>query len=100
LATLAELPLDVQDQWFAESETLDLWMMFDKKPLSVQVANRTEEALSDERERLLYKLMKEYPQFQSFEGTNIYTEFDHRADPIIWKRTKITPYKICVQEGN
>ena len=50
LANLAELPLDVQDQWFEESETLDLWMMFDKKPLSVQVANRTEEALSDERE--------------------------------------------------
>jgi hypothetical protein len=98
LATLAELPLDVQDQWFEESETLDLWMMFDKKPLSVQVANRKEEALSDERERLLHKLMNEYPQFQSFEGTKIYTEFDHRADPIIWNRTKITPFKICVQE--
>ncbi|WP_042347802.1 hypothetical protein [Bacillus massiliigorillae] len=98
LADLAKLPSEVQDEWFEESETLDLWMMFDKKPLHVQVANRKEETITDERERLLLKLMNEYPQFLSFEGSKIYTEFDHRAEPFIWYRTKITPFKICVQE--
>ncbi|MGM9929985.1 MAG: hypothetical protein ACI35P_18755 [Bacillus sp. (in: firmicutes)] len=100
LADLAKLPKDVQDEWFEESETLDLWMMFDKKPLHVQVADRKEETLSDERERLLHKLMNEYPQFVSLEGTNIYTQFDHRAEPFIWYKTKITPFKICIQEEN
>ena len=81
LADLEKLPLEVQDLWFEESETIDLWMMFDKKPLKVQVLYRKEETLSDEREILLYKLMKEYPQFQTFEGLKIFTEFDHRAEP-------------------
>ncbi len=81
LTDLATLPLEVQDLWFEESETIDLWMMFDKKPLKVQVLHRKEETLSDEREILLYKLMKEYPQFQTFEGLKIYTVFDHRAEP-------------------
>ncbi len=48
LADLKELPLEVQDLWFEESETIDLWMMFDKKPLKVQVLHRKEETLSDE----------------------------------------------------
>ena len=82
LADLADLPFEVQDLWFEESETIDLWMMFDKKPLKVQVLHRKEETLSDEREILLYKLMKEYPQFQTFEGMKIFTEFDHRAEPL------------------
>ncbi len=99
LADLADLPLEVQDLWFEESETIDLWMMFDKKPLKVQVLHRKEETLSDEREILLYKLMQEYPQFQVFEGLKIYTEFDHRAAPFQWYRMKITPFKICVEEG-
>ena len=81
LADLEKLPLEVQDLWFEESETIDLWMMFDKKPLKVQVLYRKEETLSDEREILLYKLMKEYPQFETFEGLKIFTEFDHRAEP-------------------
>jgi hypothetical protein len=98
LADLATLPLEVQDLWFEESETIDLWMMFDKKPLKVQVMHRKEETLSDEREILLYKLMKEYPQFQVFEGLKIFTEFDHRAEPFLWYQTKMTPFKICVQE--
>ncbi|MBT2689426.1 hypothetical protein J7I93_14630 [Bacillus sp. ISL-47] len=98
LADLSALPLEVQDLWFEESETIDLWMMFDKKPLKVQVLHRKEEALSDEREILLYKLMQEYPQFQVFEGLKIYTEFDHRAEPFLWYQMKITPFKICVQE--
>lgn len=98
LADLVELPMEVQDLWFEESETIDLWMMFDKKPLKVQVLHRKEETLSDEREILLYKLMMEYPQFQSFEGLKIFTEFDHRAEPFIWHRMKITPFKICIQE--
>jgi hypothetical protein len=98
LADLAELPLEVQDLWFEESETIDLWMMFDKKPLKIQVLHRKEETLSDEREILLHKLMKEYPQFQTFEGLKIYTEFDHRAEPFLWYQMKITPFKICVQE--
>ncbi len=98
LTDLADLPLDVQDLWLEESETIDLWMMFDKKPLKVQVLYRKEETLSDEREILLYKLMMEYPQFQMFEGLKIFTEFDHRAEPFIWHRMKITPFKICVQE--
>jgi hypothetical protein len=88
----------VQDLWFEESETIDLWMMFDKKPLKVQVLHRKEETLSDEREILLYKLMKEYPQFQVFEGFKIFTMFDHRAEPFRLSRMKITPFKICVQE--
>ena len=98
LADLATLPQDVQDEWFEESETLDLWMMFDKKPLSIQVINRGEETITDERERLLHKLMSEYPRFEYLEGVNLYTEFDHRADPIYWHRTKITPFKICIQK--
>ncbi|MGY6210428.1 hypothetical protein ACXEO8_10625 [Cytobacillus firmus] len=98
LADLTKLPLEVQDLWFEESETIDLWMMFDKKPLKVQVLQRKEESLSDEREILLYKLMQEYPQFQVFEGLKLYTEFDHRAEPFLWYQMKITPFKICVQE--
>ncbi|MBM4763053.1 hypothetical protein GNT69_12295 [Bacillus sp. B15-48] len=98
LADLASMPLEVQDLWFEESETIDLWMMFDKKPLKIQVLHRQEETLSDEREILLYKLMHEYPQFQVFEGAKIYTKFDHRAEPFLWYRMKITPFKICVQE--
>lgn len=98
LANLTTLPLEVQDLWFEESETIDLWMMFDKKPLKVQVLHRREESLSDEREILLYKLMQEYPQFQVFEGLKLYTEFDHRAEPFLWYQMKITPFKICVQE--
>lgn len=98
LADLSDLPLEVQDLWLEESETIDLWMMFDKKPLKIQVIHRKEESLGDEREILLYKLMKEYPQFQMFEGMKIYTEFDHRAEPLLWHRMKITPFKICVQE--
>ena len=100
LAHLAELPSAVQDLWVEESETIDLWMMFDKKPLKIQVLHRKEETLSDEREVLLYKLMKEYPQFEMFEGMKIFTEFDHRAEPLIWQRMKMTPFKICVQEEN
>jgi hypothetical protein len=98
LADLAEMPLEVQDLWFEESETIDLWMMFDKKPLKVQVLHRKEETFSDEREILLFKLMKEYPQFQTFEGLKVYTEFDHRAEPFLWYQMKMTPFKICVQE--
>lgn len=98
LMDLKELPLEVQDLWFEESESIDLWMMFDKKPLKVQVMHRKEETLSDEREILLFKLMEEYPQFQVFEGSKIFTQFDHRAEPFHWYRTKITPFKICVQE--
>jgi len=98
LADLRTMPLEVQDLWFEESETIDLWMMFDKKPLKVQVLHRKEEMLSDEREILLYKLMMEYPQFQVFEGLKIFTMFDHRAEPFLWYQMKITPFKICVQE--
>lgn len=98
LADLTTLPLKVQDLWFEESETIDLWMMFDKKPLKVQVLHRKEKTLSDEREVLLYKLMQEYPQFQVLEGLKIYTEFDHRAEPFLWYQMKITPFKICVKE--
>ncbi|MBX9976420.1 hypothetical protein H7K21_25985 [Cytobacillus firmus] len=98
LADLTTLPLEVQDLWFEESETIDLWMMFDKNPLKVQVLHRKEESISDEREILLYKLMQEYPQFQVFEGLKIYTKFDHRAEPFLWYQMKITPFKICVQE--
>jgi hypothetical protein len=98
LADLQACPLEVQDLWFEESETIDLWMMFDKKPLKVQVLHRKEETLSDEREILLYKLMQEYPQFQTFEGLKIFTMFDHRAEPYHWYQMKITPFKICVQE--
>jgi hypothetical protein len=97
LADLAQLPLDVQDLWIEESETIDLWMMFDKKPLKVQVLHRKEETLSDEREILLHKLMKEYPQFEMFEGLKIFTRFDYRAEPLLWQRMKLTPFKICVQ---
>jgi hypothetical protein len=98
LTDLKELPLEVQDLWFEESETIDLWMMFDKKPMKVQVLHRKEETLSDEREILLFKLMKEYPQFEMFEGLRIYTMFDHQAEPFLWYQTKMTPFKICVQE--
>ncbi|CAG9607602.1 hypothetical protein NEOCIP111885_01294 [Pseudoneobacillus rhizosphaerae] len=97
LADLAQLPLEVQDLWIEESETIDLWMMFDKKPLKVQVLHRKEETLSDEREILLHKLMKEYPQFEMFEGLKIFTRFDYRAEPLLWQRMKLTPFKICVQ---
>ena len=92
LADLAELPLEVQDLWFEESETIDLWMMFDKKPLKIQVLYRKEETLSDEREILLYKLMKEYPQFETFEGMKIFTEFDHRAEPFIMATNENDPF--------
>ncbi|MBY0096105.1 hypothetical protein [Mesobacillus maritimus] len=98
LADLATLPLEVQDLWFEESETIDLWMMFDRKPLKVQVLHRQEETINDEREILLYKLMQEYPQFQVFEGSKIYTKFDSSAKPFLWHRMKITPFKICVEE--
>ena len=75
-------------------------MMFDKKPLAIQVLNRKEETITDEREKLLYKLMQEHPRFSSIEGMKLYTEFDHRAEAFIWYRTKITPFKICMMEGN
>ena len=88
LAHLAELPKEIQDLWVEESETIDLWMMFDKKPLKIQVLHRKEETLSDEREILLYKLMMEYPQFQTFEGMKIFTEYDHRAQPFFWNESK------------
>ncbi len=100
LSDLATLPQEVQDEWFEESETLDLWMMFDKKPLAIQVLNRKEETITDEREKLLFKLMQEHPRFSSIEGMKLYTEFDHRAEAFIWYRTKITPFKICMMEGN
>ena len=92
LAHLADLPLEVQDLWVEESETIDLWMMFDKKPLKIQVLHRKEETLSDEREILLYKLMKEYPQFQTFEGMKIFTEFDHRKEPLIMATNENDPF--------
>jgi hypothetical protein len=95
---LKTMPLEVQDLWFEESESIDLWMMFDKKPLKVQVLHRKVETLSDEREILLYKLMEEYPQFQTFEGLKIFTMFDHRAEPHHWYQMKMTPFKICIQE--
>ncbi|WP_258000514.1 hypothetical protein [Bacillus sp. Marseille-P3661] len=98
LADLANLPLEVQDLWFEESETIDLWMMFDKKPLKVQVQYRKEETINDEREILLYKLMKDYPQFTVFEGTKIFTQFDPRGKPFRWYQMKMTPFKICVEE--
>lgn len=98
LSDLATFPLEVQDLWFEEGETIDLWMMFDKKPLKVQVLHRKEETLSDEREILLHKLMIEYPQFQVFEGLKIFTMFDPRAEPFVWYQTKITPFKICIEE--
>ena len=98
LTDIKSFPLEVQDLWFEESETIDLWMMFDKKPLKVQVLHRKEETLSDEREILLSKLMKEYPQFEMFEGLKIYTMFDHRAEPFLWYRMKITSFKICIEE--
>ncbi|WP_241481548.1 hypothetical protein [Mesobacillus campisalis] len=98
LMKLAELPMEVQDLWFEESESIDLWMMFDKKPLKVQVLHRKEETLSDEREILLFKLMMEYPQFQMFEGLKLFTQFDSQAEPFLWHQMKITPFKICVQE--
>ena len=90
--------MEIQDQWFEESETLDLWMLFDKKPLRILSPERKLETLTDEREILLHRLMNEYPQFLSLEGRQIYTEFDHRSDPIYWYRTKMTPFKICVRE--
>lgn len=98
LADLAGLPKEVQDEWFEESETLDLWMMFDKKPLKVQVSERKEETITDERELLLHKLIASYPQFSVLEGMKLYTEFDHKADPILWYRTKISPFKLCIVE--
>ncbi len=98
LADLADMPMEVQDQWFEESETIDLWMLFDKKPLKIMSPTRKLETLTDEREILLHRLMNEYPQFLSLEGRHIYTEFDHRSDPIYWYGTKMTPFKICVRE--
>ncbi len=99
LVDLAKLPVDVQEEWFVESETLDLWMMFDKKPLRVQMLNRKEETITDERERMLYKLMEAFPEFKSLEGVHLYTKFDHLAEPIIWHNTKMTPFKLCIQEA-
>lgn len=99
LADLGKLPPEAQDEWFAESETLDLWMMFDRKPLRVQVNDRKEAELSDEREILFHKLINENPQFKVLEGAELYTEFDYRAKPFIWYRTKITPFKLCIKEG-
>lgn len=98
LADLTDLPKEVQALWLEETETIDLWMMFDKKPLKIQVLYRKEETLSDEREILLYKLMQEYPQFQRFEGMKIFTLFDHRAEPFYMSRIKMTPFKLCVEE--
>ena len=100
LTDLKELPYEVQDTWFEESETIDLWMMFEKKPLKIQVLHRNEETINDEREILLYKLMQEYPQFQQFERLKIYTTFDEKAQPIDWYQMKITPFKICIEEEN
>jgi len=100
LSDLKKLPLEAQDEWFEESETLDLWMMFDRKPLRVQVNERKEEELGDEREILLHKLMQQHPKFKALEGAELYTEFDHRAKPFVWYRTKITPFKLCIKETN
>ena len=72
--------------------------MFDKKPLKVQVIHRQEETLNDEREILLYKLMKEYPQLQMFEGLKLFTEYEEAAEPVIWYQTKMTPFKLCIGE--
>lgn len=98
LSDLSALPREIQDLWFEEAETLDLWMMFDKKPLKVQVIHRQEETLNDEREILLYKLMKEYPQLQMFEGLKLFTEYEEDAEPVIWYQIKMTPFKLCIGE--
>lgn len=100
--SLSELELlaeDTQDEWFKEGETLDLWMMFDRKPLRVQMSNRKEEELGDEREILLHKLMADNPNFKSLEGAELYTEFDYKAQPLVWHGTKITPFKLCIREA-
>ncbi|MFS0782495.1 hypothetical protein [Bacillus sp. 1P06AnD] len=98
LASLADLPMEAQDQWFEESETLDMWMMFDRKPLSIHVLGKEEALLHDEREILINKLMDAHPEFSYFEGKEIYTEVDQHMPVFKWYNTKISPFKLCIKE--
>ncbi|WP_050614594.1 hypothetical protein [Bacillus testis] len=100
LSSLADLPYEAQDQWFEESETLDMWMMFDRKPLVIAVYGKEEELLHDEREVLISKLMAANPEFSYFEGKQIYTKVEEDKSAITWYHTKISPFKLCIKEND
>jgi len=100
LAELKELPYEVQDQWFKEKETFELWMMFNQKPLEINVLNGNQ-TFNDERETLLYHLMQKSERFKKLEGQLIYTEFDYNETPLQWEKyhVTITPFKLRLKEN-
>jgi hypothetical protein len=98
LAELTELPLAVQELWFSEIETFEMWMMFDRKALNIQIRGRSH-ALNDERELLIDRLMQKTERFGSLEGKKIYTGYDDDQSPLFWQKTKVTPFKIYLKES-
>lgn len=98
MSELQEMPFSMQDLWFEESETFELWMMFDKKPLPIRVLQGNG-SFNDERETLLYKLMKKSTRFKELEGKLIYTDYDHSDQPFQWYDTTITPFKLYLKEN-
>ncbi|MGP4073277.1 hypothetical protein ACTWQB_12060 [Piscibacillus sp. B03] len=98
LTRLKELPLDLQDQWFEERITYELWMLFDQSPLTIRVMD--EDAWNDEREKLMIELVKRNRKFEQLYGCGIYTEYDPDAPVFHWYGTKMTPFKLKIKEMN
>lgn len=98
LTRLKEFPLEVQDQWFEERITYELWMLFNQSPLVIRMMD--EDAWNDEREKLVIELVKRNRGFEQLYGRGIYTEYDPDAPVFHWYGTKMTPFKLKLKEMN
>jgi hypothetical protein len=99
LKELSEYPYEVQDRWFEEYETLELWMMFDATPFMIEVDGREEKNLHDEREMLLYHLMQRNERHRHLERKIITVEYEPNEPPIRWYGKKMTPYTLYLKEA-
>ncbi|QGG57833.1 hypothetical protein [Paenibacillus sp. B01] len=97
LRELTDLPAYVQERWLSDRETRELWMMFGKEPLRIEVLrNKTFE---DEREILIHHLMQKSNRFKVLEGSLIYTDYDPTEKPLRWNGMKITPFSLKLKEN-
>ncbi|MET3289281.1 UNVERIFIED_CONTAM: hypothetical protein ABID98_001851 [Brevibacillus sp. OAP136] len=97
LSELTELPKDSQERWLGEQETRELWMMFSREPLMIQVLRNNN--FDDERDILIHHLMKKSDRFKRLEGRFIYSDYDPMEKPIRWNGIKITPYTLILKEN-
>lgn len=96
LSELAGLSKESQERWLDEQETRELWMMFGREPLLIQVLRNSH--FNDERDILIYHLMKKNERFKRLEGMLIYSDYDPTEKPIRWNGIKITPYTLILKE--